>query len=218
MLASLFACLDREVGAGHWVAVLTADHGVAPLPERVQAGRAEIPAGRISFGAMDAAARQALDAAFGPLPSPEYWFKRDNLGYHLRPSAMAAKKVSPEAVAQVLKASVLETPWVAAAWTRAEILAAAPAAEPLLASVRRGYCAPRDCDVIFVLRPYFMAKAPTGTTHGTPYVYDTHVPQVWYGAGVPKGARVERVGVEDIAPTMAGLLGLTPQTQGRRLF
>ena len=85
---------------------------------------------------------------------------------------------------------------------------------------RRGYYAPRDREVVYVLKPYFMDKHPFGTTHGTPYEDDTHVPQVWFGAGVPRGVHVERVGVEDIATTFAGLLGIPapPQAQGRRLF
>ena len=54
-----------------------------------------------------------------------------------------------------------------------------------------------------------------------PYPYDQHVPQLYYGVGVPKGvARKEAVGVDDIAPTFAALLGLeAPKSaQGRKLF
>ncbi|MDI1251093.1 MAG: hypothetical protein PSV13_19685, partial [Lacunisphaera sp.] len=63
-------------------------------------------------------------------------------------------------------------------------------------------------------------RANTGTTHGTPYQYDTHVPQLWYGVGVPPGVRTERVGVDDIAPTLAHLLGIPvpPLAGGRILF
>ena len=74
--------------------------------------------------------------------------------------------------------------------------------------------------MIFVLKPYFMDRPKSGTNHGTPYDYDTHVPQLWFGAGVTPGIHVERTGVDDLAPTLAGLLGVPrpPQAQGRRLF
>lgn len=46
------------------------------------------------------------------------------------------------------------------------------------------------------------------------------MPQVWFGAGVKPGVHPERVAVEDLAPTLAGLLGveLPPEAKGRRLF
>ena len=108
----------------------------------------------------------------------------------------------------------------AQAFTRAEILAIAPEGESVPAMVRRSYYGPSDRDVVFVVKPYFMNKVPTGTTHGTPYDYDTHVPQLWFGAGVMPGVHPERVGVDDIAPTLAGLLGIPtpPEARGRRLF
>ena len=59
------------------------------------------------------------------------------------------------------------------------------------------------------------------TGRGLPYEYDMHVPQLYFGVGVPKGvARKENVGVDDIAPTLSGLLGLPPPAQsvGKKLF
>jgi arylsulfatase A-like enzyme len=221
VLASLLEAIDREVGLAHCVIVLTADHGAAPLPENLQRLRPGIPSGRIRLADMDATARRALDAAFGPLPEGEYWFSRVNAGYHIRPSAIAVKNLEADAVGKVIKASLLQHPFVAHVFTRAEILAFEPEGDALPAMVRRSYYAPHDRDLVYVLRPYFMDKTPTGTTHGTPYNYDTHVPQVWFGAGVPRGVvHPERVGVDDIAPTLSALLGIPapPQAQGRRLF
>jgi hypothetical protein len=222
VLASLLDTIDREVGLANCVIVLSADHGVPPLPERVQALRpGGIPSGRIVSGLMDAPARKALTDAFGALPGDEYWFTRNNYGYHVRPSALAAKKLKQDDVARVLKASILQHPFIAAAYTREELLAEEPQGDSQLAMLRRSYYAPSDRDVVYVLKPYFMDKADYGTTHGSPYDYDTHVPQLWFGRGVPRGEiHNERVGVDDIAPTMASLLGIPapPQAQGRRLF
>jgi arylsulfatase A-like enzyme len=54
---------------------------------------------------------------------------------------------------------------------------------------------------------------PHGTTHGTPYKFDTHVPLIFWGQGVT-GHRVlaDSVRTVDIAPTMAALLGLPTMT------
>lgn len=220
VLAALFERIDREVGLAKCVMVLTADHGVEPTPERVQALRPSVPAGRIRTADLDAAAKKALDATFGPLAEKEQWFTRDTFAYFLKPAALAEKKISADEAAKVMKAALLTVPGMAAVFTREEILAGEPEGDSLLAMERRSYHAARGRDLMFVLQPYFMIKAGTGTTHGMPYAYDTHVPIVWWGAGVPRGVHQERVSVEDIAPTLAALLGVPtpPQAMGRRLF
>jgi arylsulfatase A-like enzyme len=63
-------------------------------------------------------------------------------------------------------------------------------------------------DVQFVLKPHWMMGA-TGATHGSPHPYDTHVPVMMYGPPWVGAARIDRrVEVVDIAPTLAGLLGV----------
>ena len=57
-------------------------------------------------------------------------------------------------------------------------------------------------------------------SHGSPNALDTHVTNLWYGAGIRPAIRGERVGVDDIAPTLAGLLGVPVpnNSPGRRLL
>ena len=216
VLAAILERLDREVGLARCVVVLTADHGVAPLPEGSREGRG----GRIKVAELDAAVQQALDGAFGALPKGETWFARDNLSYHLRPGALAARSVSAKDAGVVVKTALRATPVVAEAYTREEILAAEPAGDSVLAMVRRSYHAERGRDVIIVPKPYFMVKPSSGSTHATPYDYDTHVALVFFGAGVPQGVQEGRVGIDDLAPTLAPLLGVKvpPLPQGRKLF
>lgn len=220
VLADLLAYLDREVGLAHCVIVLTADHGSSPLPEHVQSLRPEIPAGRLDVAGLDQAVNAALDRAYGPLPADEYWCLRDNFGYHLRPSALAAKKLGIAEAAKVVKQALLAWPQIAAAFTADEVVAMVPEGDLLPAATRRSFFPGRSQDVIFVLKPYFIDRPKSGTNHGTPYDYDTRVPQLWFGRGVSPGTHAERTGVDDLAPTLAALLGVPvpPQAQGRRLF
>lgn len=217
-LAELFRTLDAKVGVGRWVAVLTADHGIPSLPERVIAERGPGAAGRIVGRELDTHVRTALDAAFGTLPDQLVWALRDNSGYHIQPKALAAKGLSAERVGAELAAALRQHPQLAAAYTRAQLTGTGPLDE-WGEMVRRGFYPARSPDVIFIERPFFQVRAQ-GTTHGTPHAYDTHVPLVWYGAGVKPGVHPERVGVDDLAPTLAGLLGLQPppSVQGRPLF
>lgn len=222
VLASLLDCIEREVGLTSCVIVLSSDHGVAPLPERVLARDPAATAGRVKMADMDAPAKKALDAAFGTLGKGENWFTRDNLGYHVRPEALAVKKLSADEVAKVMKTAIALMPYVAEVYTRDELLATdATTGESTRSLMRRSYRGASDRDVVFVFKPYFVAKAGGGTSHGLPYDYDMHVPLLWFGRGVPEGvARQENVGVDDIAATLSALLGVaTPaQSVGRRLF
>src|SRR5262249_16809351 len=62
-LAELFAGFDRLVGPGNWVVALSADHGVAPIPERAK--QEALPAGRIESAAIARTVNEVLSTAFG---------------------------------------------------------------------------------------------------------------------------------------------------------
>ena len=218
-LAELFHFLDAKVGAGNYVVVLTADHGAAPLPEKIQREQGAGAAGRLSGGALDKFLFPALDAAYGPLPANVYWAVRDNSGYHLNPAALAAKQLTAAQLDEKIREILLTYPMIAAAYTREQLTAPAPL-DTFGEMERLSYYAPRSMDVVYIPKPNFVERSMTGTTHGTPYEYDTHVPQVWYGAGVQPGVHPERVAVEDLAPTLAAILGvkLPPEATGKVLF
>lgn len=57
-------------------------------------------------------------------------------------------------------------------------------------------------------RYVYMDDHPGGTGHGTPEDYDRHVPLVFMGAAIQPGRYGRTCGPEDIAPTLATLLGL----------
>ena len=62
-------------------------------------------------------------------------------------------------------------------------------------------------------------RAASGTTHGTPYAYDAHIPLVFMGPGIKAGHYDANVALNDLAPTVATLLAVeTPSgSQGRVL-
>ena len=70
---------------------------------------------------------------------------------------------------------------------------------------------------MLVLRPYWLTDA-AGTSHGTAYGYDTHVPILLMGTGIIKGEYRAPSSPADIAPTLAFIAGITlPRAQGRVL-
>jgi arylsulfatase A-like enzyme len=63
--------------------------------------------------------------------------------------------------------------------------------------------------VFYVPYPATISYSKTGTTHGSGYVYDTHVPLIFYGNGIKKGKSNAYYSIIDIAPTLSSLLQIT---------
>ena len=74
--------------------------------------------------------------------------------------------------------------------------------------IKKGYYPERSGDIVFVLEPNVIIYGDRGTTHGSGYDYDTHVPLIFYGNGINKGKTSVRTEITDIAPTINELLGI----------
>ena len=71
----------------------------------------------------------------------------------------------------------------------------------------RGFNAQRSGDLEIILEPYWMRQAE-GTTHGTPYNYDAHIPLILMGRRIRAGEYSDHVALNDLAPTLATLVGV----------
>jgi hypothetical protein len=72
--------------------------------------------------------------------------------------------------------------------------------------VKAGFNPQRCGDLIFVLKSGWLEGYHKGTSHGSPYWYDTHVPLLWWGWKIISGYSSERVAITQIAPTVSGFL------------
>lgn len=77
------------------------------------------------------------------------------------------------------------------------------------ALVQNGFHQKHSGDVVFVLEPAVISYPEKGSTHGSSFSYDTHVPLLFYGSGIQMGATLDRTEVIDIAPTISSLLGIS---------
>lgn len=202
-LGELFAFLDREVGEGAVLAALSSDHGVAPLPEL--AGALGVPgrrAGRDSVACLQRANLE-LGRRFGEGID---WLGR---GFYLDGEALADHDLAAAEVAAAAAELVERCPGVARAWTWEELERAGEPGSHRDA-FRRGFDPERSPDLLLEVEPYFVPVTSGDTTHGSPHPYDTHVPLILAGPGVPAGEVAGRVHTSDLAPTLAALLGLPP--------
>jgi predicted AlkP superfamily pyrophosphatase or phosphodiesterase len=217
-LARLFGFLDRTVGLANTVIVLTADHGVAPLPEVFERLHPGASARRLHPAVVDTAVRAALQARYGPAPAPGWVVYHDQPQLYLNLAALRAKKASIEEAERVAQAAVMSVPGVHEALTATEL------ARGRAVGARTGevysFHPKRSGNIYYVMAPYILvADEPTGTGHGTPWAYDQQVPLLWFGSRIVPGIRRTPAAVVDIAPTLSALLGLTAPggAQGRVL-
>jgi arylsulfatase A-like enzyme len=93
---------------------------------------------------------------------------------------------------------------VARVYTRDQLLAGTVAGDRIGQRVLHGFNAQRSGDLEILLEPYWL-RSTAGTTHGTPYNYDAHVPLIIMGARLKPGEYSAPVALNDLAPTLATL-------------
>jgi predicted AlkP superfamily pyrophosphatase or phosphodiesterase len=204
MIADLLADIDRKVGLANTVVALTADHGVAMVPEAATARK--FPAGRINPDDLVKAAKTALDAQFGA----DDWVTGFAVpGLFLNRARLLTRKVPLEQAERVAAAALHSHPGVAFTFTHEDLARGIAGGGQVGRAVLEGFDPERSGDVIVVQRPYYyLYMRPDGdaTMHGTPYAYDTHVPLYVRGPGVKPGQRARAVSPAELAPTLAYLL------------
>jgi predicted AlkP superfamily pyrophosphatase or phosphodiesterase len=209
-LGTFFAFLDSTVGTGRYTVVLSADHGVLPMPEELT--RRGIESRRVPFSELAPALTAALDEALRDSIISE----RPRVSYNNGLVFRFADRVSGDA-ARALRTLVAtrlrELPAVVDAYTYDELLDDTNH-RPGIDIFRRSFDRDRAPDIAIQLQERdLLGGEPTGTSHGTSYDYDTHVPVVLWGAGVTPGRFDRTVRTVDIAPTVAQMLGITPPHQ-----
>jgi hypothetical protein len=203
-IGRLITAAERQAGAGKLLVVLTADHGVAPVPEENRARK--LPGGRYNGQAERAAVEAALKAQFG---DGDYIAASSDAGYYLNLATLAAKKLPRVEVERAVAATLRQLPEVYRVYTRTDLETGAVAGDRIDQRVRNGFHPHHSGDVVVLHMPNYLGGG-SGTSHGTPFPYDTHVPVIFWGPGhlVKRGQYHRDAAVHDIAPTLATLLGI----------
>lgn len=205
-LGEFLQFLDAEVGEGGYVLALTADHGALPLPEEARL-RGYPTARRVVSGdyypAVRAAALPVL-AELGLPPTTLLYVGEDGVWL-----GDPGDKIGAAALRTMVAAALRKLDFVADAYTADELAAPADLRRPFLDRYQRSYYGPRSPDVQLRFKEWSLVDAQAGgTSHGSPYRYDSHVPVLFFGAGVRPGVHRGTVGTVDVAPTIAALLGV----------
>lgn len=203
-LAALFRFIDATVGLDHTLVVLSADHGMADMPEYMTelgyaAGRL-VPAEIVAV-ANQAGTRLGIDELVRFFYRPYLYLNEDKI---------AAAKLDPAFVGQAIADALTGVDGIHLAVSTKGL--ATGKGSPLREQVRRNQHVTRSGDIYIIQEPYWFLfdEGPIAGMHGSPWRYDTHVPIIFSGPGI-RAQRVDRlVHPVDVAPTIAAYLGMTP--------
>jgi predicted AlkP superfamily pyrophosphatase or phosphodiesterase len=200
LIEKLLQFIDQKIGAGNVLVAMTADHGVSPVPE-LQKER-KMPGGRFDVATLFKALQDALTSKYGqgrwiignagPVPY---------LNYDL----MRQKNLNPAEVERTAADAWRALPNVFRVYTREQLLIGQTPEDKFSIRVRNGFYPARSGDIVLIPDAYWIFESH-GTSHGTLFNYDTHVPVMLMGPGINPGIYDEPVAVEDIAPTLATML------------
>ncbi|MBI5857079.1 MAG: alkaline phosphatase family protein [Sphingobacteriales bacterium] len=200
-LGSLLDFLDNKVGKGQYLLFLSADHGVAHIPEFMQENK--LPGGRVFMGTMMNQLNKLLNEKYN---ISNIIVSDENYQLHLNHPALDSAKVSKKEVTRWIVDKLSSDSGIARVFP-IEDLYNVPLPTNIRAMLNNGYYPPRNGDIQIILKPgYIDAFSSTGTTHGLWNPYDAHIPLLWMGWGIKPGKTNKECSMTDIAPTIAALL------------
>jgi len=202
-LSAFLKFLDKQVGKGNYTVMLSADHGAAEVPQYLL--DKQLPAGYLD----EAANYAKLEELLLNLHSMGAELIEEVEGNHLYfdHSKLREVGISASELAAYLSYEISRMPGIYAAYPSQEIRMAGNAEFPV-GNLQRGLHPSLAGDVVFVPASGWISYGKTGTTHGSPWLYDQHIPLLLYGFGVNPGSTYRSTHIRDIAPTLCLIMGV----------
>ncbi len=200
-LATLLETLDNVVGKDQYMVFLSADHAAAQVPQLLIDGR--YPAGYFENQKLIDTIKKVISAKYDPYiiegaSNFQIFLNEDHIKFKM--------KLKREDIVKDIKEIIKSFPGVYDAFERSEIPFLS-SEFPLYKMIQLGFNPVRSGDIIYTLLPGWLDRGiKTGTSHGSPWNYDTHVPAIFYGWHVPSGKSYSHHDITDIAPTISHLV------------
>lgn len=192
----------KAIPANNVMMILAADHGVMPTPEL-----SKLPwAHRIDLGALDKNIKAFIKNKYGQekiiamIDDCSLTFNHkvfDKLSVRVR-----------TAITDDVKMLMRNAPGMRYVWTFDELAREQFDERDMRTLFKYQLYTGRSGDIIFYVKPYtLMTKYSIGTSHQTPYEYDTHIPLILYKKGTFENKKIyDKVFIQQVVPTLAPLL------------
>ncbi|MGE5496438.1 MAG: alkaline phosphatase PafA [Syntrophothermus sp.] len=204
-IEELLNTLDREVGKGNYLLFLSADHAAINTPALLKQHR--LPAGELNQKRAADSLKAFVKRKYGnekiieSISGNQIFLSREltaESGLNIHEIMVSVK--------DFIRDNFTAVNWI---FTRDELDRQIAGREERN-FILNGYNPSRSGDIALNLQPGFLPNfLNEGTTHGSPYTYDTHVPMIYFGWHVPKQTVNTPVYIVDIAATIANLLNIT---------
>ena len=203
----LISYLKKSVGKKDFVIFLTADHAVVPVPQNLT--DQGLPGGYVFMDTNMVQLKAAMTEKYGQALVLE----QDNLNIYLNHDSISILGLDLNEVVDFVAEYAIQWAGVKRVFTGGQLYNA-NVDDPWLNKVRNGYHHSESGDVVLILEPGYLPKgqdselARKGTSHGSAYSYDTHVPLLWYGNIIKEMEIFRPMNITDITSTLTHLMYL----------
>ncbi|GAB4135037.1 MAG: alkaline phosphatase family protein [Bacteroidia bacterium] len=202
-IAAFLKFLDNWCGKNNVLLFLTADHGAVENPQFLN--DISIPSGFFNEQAASDSLKKAFKRQFGDTLI-QAW---ENDQIFLNRKTIAAKGLNKTEIERFAATYLMQFKGVSFCMTGTDIGIYQYNTTPHR-QIQNGFNVRRSGDVCVVLQPGWISDwgRKTGTTHGAPWSYDTHVPLYWWGWKINTGKTDASVQITDIAPSLCSMLNI----------
>ena len=194
--------LDSYVGENEYTLFLTADHGASKIPAYLNS--IGIKSQNIEEGTVKNILKDVLFKSYG---SNQLISKVMNSHIYLNNEIINSLNINFNSIEKTIINTLNQLEYIDKVYTSEDIINGNfDSGYDLL--IQNGYNVLRSGDIIFKLKENVINYENKGTTHGSGYTYDTHVPLIFFGKKIVQGESNVKTKITDIAPTIAKLLGL----------
>jgi predicted AlkP superfamily pyrophosphatase or phosphodiesterase len=194
--------LDSYVGENEYTLFLTADHGASKIPAYLNS--IGVKSQNIEEGTVKNILKDVLFKSYG---SNQLISKVMNSQIYLNDEIINSLNLSFNSIEKTIINTLNQLEYIDKVYTSEDIINGNfDSGYELL--IQNGYNVLRSGDIIFKLKENVISYGNKGTTHGSGYTYDTHVPLIFFGKKIVQGESNVKTKITDIAPTIAKLLGL----------
>lgn len=199
-LGELLDHLDSKVGKGQYLVFLSADHGAAHSVGFLREHR--LPAYSVPYGIYQGLVDSVLRTKFGNYRFVE---SEQNAQLFFNHQLLDSLKIDKKQIVETAISFLMKRDEIDRAFEYRNI-SDESIPQRLKTTLINGYYPKRSGDIQYLIKPGFLLGSSTGTTHGSPYAYDTHIPLVWYGWNIKPGSTTREIHMTDIAPTVSAML------------
>ncbi len=197
-LGNFLKWLDENVGSGEYSLFLTADHGASKNTGMLKSSG--IDAGNINGQEIKESLKNGLDSIFG---KQEWIAKFKNLNVYFDENAITASGYSRDTVFITSESILMKNASVS------DVVIVKHFEEDSIANmVLAGCYKGRSGEIVIIEKENYVSYGATGSTHGSLYAYDQHVPLLFFGTGIIKGKTEDYYKIIDIVPTLSKLFAI----------